>query len=191
MCGHRCSFGDYRPCVLPRNPEVTPEDVDRVLTELPDEQAPWEPVEDGAGRVGRPVMLRLLATVGEETLVDQDVLGIPACATTRRRMCRFPGSRGEIVGMQHRREQGRDDRSAARTICPAEYAGKQMPLHLEVLAIDRKASPEIDDAFAQTWATSTRLQQLRDALAAEHAGAGTPAGHGCLCRGGGASRSSS
>jgi trigger factor len=66
-------LGDYQSLRLqPNVPDVTPEDVDKFLQNVQEEQAPWTPVEDGPAEMDDLVNLRLVASVGEETLIDQD-----------------------------------------------------------------------------------------------------------------------
>lgn len=156
-------LGDYQALRLaPVIPTITPEDVDRFLQSVQEEQAPWEPVEDRPAELGDLVTLRLLATVGEETLVDQDsweyrlrdddAPGVP-----------IPGLSERIAGL--RTGDTKDDTiDLPDSYTPAEYAGKQMTLHLEVLRVERKLKPEIDDAFARTLGKFETVEEMRAAL---------------------------
>ncbi|MDB5056730.1 MAG: trigger factor [Chloroflexi bacterium] len=155
--------GDYRSLrVAPEIPDVTTEDVDRVLQNVQEEQAPWEPVEDRPAENDDLVTLRLLATVGDETLVDQD--------SWEYRLREDESPTVPIPGLSQRLAGMRTGESKDETIDlpedynPTEYAGKQMALHIEVLRIDRKLRPELDDSFARTLGNFETVDELRAAL---------------------------
>jgi len=155
--------GDYRSLrIAPQVPDVTPEDVDRVLQNVQEEQAPWAPVEDRPAENDDLVTLRLLATIGDETLVDQD--------SWEYRLREDESPNVPIPGLSQRLAGMRAGESKDETIdlpedyTPTEYAGQQMALHIEVLRIDRKLKPELDDAFARTLGDFESVDELRAAL---------------------------
>jgi trigger factor len=156
-------LGDYRSLrIVPQIPNVTTEDVDRVLENVQEEQAPWEPVEDRPAEIDDLLTLRLLATVGDETLVDQDSWEYRLRADEAPNVP-IPGLSQRLIGM--RAGESKDETiDLPDDYTPAEYAGKQMALHFEVLRIDRKSKPELDDSFARTLGDFESVDALRAAL---------------------------
>jgi trigger factor len=155
--------GDYRSIrVAPQIPDVTPEDVDRVLQNVQEEQAPWAPVEDRPAENDDLVTLRLLATVGDETLVDQDSWEYRLREDESPNVP-IPGLSARLAGM--RAGESKDETiDLPEDYTPTEYAGQQMALHIEVLRIDRKVKPELDDSFARTLGNFESVDELRAAL---------------------------
>lgn len=156
-------LGDYRSLrIKPEVPDVKPEDVERILRNVQEEQAPWEPVEDRPAEMDDLVTLRLLSTVGDETLVDQDSWEYrlrPDEAPT----VPIPGLSERLVGM--RVGEIKDETiTLPEEYTPSEYAGKDMALHIEVVRVDRKTKPELDDAFARTMGNFETVEQLRNVL---------------------------
>jgi trigger factor len=47
---------------------------------------------------------------------------------------------------------------------PAEHAGKQLAVHLELLRLDRRRLPDLDDQFAKSLGSFESLAQLREIL---------------------------
>jgi trigger factor len=156
-------LGDYRSLrIAPDVPNVTPEEVDRFLQNYREEQAPWEPVEDRPAEPGDLITLRLLATVGDETLVDQDSWEYRLNPDESPNVP-IPGLAQQVLGMQA--GESRDvTLDLGEDYTPAEYAGRQMALHIEVVRIDRKALPALDDDFARSLGEFESLDALRTAL---------------------------
>ncbi len=156
-------LGDYRSLrIAPQVPDVTPEEVDRVLKNVQDEQAPWAPVEDLAAEPGDLATLRILATVDEETLVDQDSWEYRLNVDESPNLP-IPGLSRQIIGM--RMGDTKDVTiELGEQYSPSEYAGKQMVLHVELLRLDRKVAPELDAAFARTFGNFDTMDELRAAL---------------------------
>ena len=159
----QAQLGDYHSLrVTPQIPEVTTEDVDRVLIRAQEQQAPWEPVEDRPAEAGDVATLRLLATVGDETIVDQESWEYKLSAEETPGLP-IPGLSDLIIGLQ-----AGETKDAVLDLgedyTPAEHAGKQMTIHLEVLRLERKTTQELDDAFAQTFGNYDTLEELRAAL---------------------------
>jgi len=155
--------GDYRSLrIAPQIPEVSTEEVDNVLRRALEQQAPWEPVEEGPAQPGDLTTLRLVASVEDETLVDQDSWEYRLSAEESPDLP-IPGLSDLVIGMQAGEIKDTTlDLGADYT--PAEYAGKQMTVHTEVLRIDRKTIQELDDAFAQTFGNYDTLEELRTTL---------------------------
>ncbi len=156
-------LGDYSSVRLaPETPEISPGDVDRFLKELADQQAAWTPVEDGAAELGDMATLRLLATVDEETLVDQEAWDYQL-REGEAPTVPIPGLSQRLVGM--RKGDVKDETiDLPENYAPTTYAGKQLALHVELLKVERKHAPEIDDSFAQTIAKVDSLALLRERL---------------------------
>jgi trigger factor len=155
--------GDYRSLrVAPQIPEVTDEEVDSVLHRALEQQAPWEPVEEGAAQAGDLTTLRLTATVDDEMLVDQDSWEYRLSAEETPGLP-IPGLSDLIIGMAVGETKDTTLDLGADYI-PAEHAGKQMAVHIEVLRIDRKIVQELDDAFAQSFGNYDTVAELRKTL---------------------------
>jgi trigger factor len=159
----KVALGDYHALrIAPTVPDVTPEAVDRVLQRYREEQAPWERMEEGAAEAGDLVSLRLLATVGDETLVDQESWEYRINPDEQPNLP-IPGLSQQILGMQS--GESKDvTLDLGEDYVPAEYAGQQMSLHLELLRLDRRHLPEFDEAFARGLGSFESMDQLREAL---------------------------
>ncbi len=156
-------LGDYASVRLtPETPEISADDVDRFLKELADQQAAWVAVEDGAAEMGDLATLRVLAKVEEETLVDQEAWDYQLREGEAPNVP-IPGLSQRLVGM--RKGDVKDETiELPADYVPSSYAGKQLALHVEVLKIERKHAPEIDDAFALSVAKVDSLTALRERL---------------------------
>lgn len=156
------ALGDYHALRLPRpNPVVGDDDVERVLESYRAEQAPWE-VADGAAEAGDQTTLRLIATIADETLVDQDAWAYQLNDEESPNLP-IPGLSAQIIGMTM--GEVKDvviDLPAEYQ--PAEYAGQQMAMHIEVLRLERRRKPALDDEFAKTLGGFESLAQVREAL---------------------------
>jgi trigger factor len=156
-------LGDFRSLRMkPEIPAVNPDDVDKVLQNVREEQAAWAPVEDQPAQIDDLVTLRLLATVGDETLVDQDSWEY-RLREDEAPSVPIPGLSQRLAGMKTG-ETTDDTLDLPEDYAPAEYAAKQMTLHIEIIRIDRKSKPEIDDAFAQSLGNFESVDQLRAVL---------------------------
>ena len=156
-------LGDYASIRLaPETPEVTSEDVDAFLKDLAGQQAAWTAVEDGAVEMGDVATLRVLATIDEESLVDQEAWDYQVREGESPNVP-IPGLSQRLVGM--RKGDVKDDIiDLGDDYVPSSYAGKQLALHVEVLKFERKHAPEIDDSFAQTVAKVDSVAVLRERL---------------------------
>ena len=156
-------LGDYHALRLPRpNPIVGDADVDRVLESYREEQAPWQGVDDGIAEDGDQTTLRLIATIGGETLVDQDAWAYRLSDEESPNLP-IPGLSAQIIGMTMGEVKDASVDLPA-DYQPAEYAGQQMALHIEVLRLERRHKPALDDAFAKTLGGFESLGQVREAL---------------------------
>lgn len=156
-------LGDYHALRLPRpNPIVGDADVDRVLESYREEQAPWQGVEDGIAQDGDQTTLRLIATIGDETLVDQDAWAYKLSDEESPNLP-IPGLSAQIIGMTMGEVKDVSIDLPA-DYQPVEYAGQQMALHIEVLRLERRQKPALDDEFAKTLGGFESLEQVREAL---------------------------
>jgi len=159
----QAQLGDYRALrIAPQASEVTVEDVDRVLLRAQDQQAPWESIEDRPAEADDVATLRLLATVGDDTLVDQESWEYKLSAEETPNLP-IPGLSDLIIGLQAGETKDATI-DLGEDYTPAEHAGKQMTIHLEVLRLERKTTQELDDAFAQSFGNYETLDELRVAL---------------------------
>lgn len=159
----QAQLGDYRSLrIAPEVPSVSQDDVDQVLKNYQEQQAPWESVEDRPAEPGDLATLRIIATVEDETLVDQDSWEYRLSAEEAPNLP-IPGLSDQIAGM--RTGESKDvSIELGADYAPAEYAGKHMSLHLELLRLDRKALPDLDDTFARMLGEFDSVEQLRQAL---------------------------
>jgi trigger factor len=157
------TLGEYRSLQLPfAPPEVTEADVDELLERYREQQAPWQSLAATPADYGDLAVLRVLATVGEETLVDQDSWEYRLNADEPPHLP-IPGLAAQVVGMTA--GESKDVRiDLGEDYIPAEHAGKQMQLHLELLRLDRRQLPALDDEFAKSLGAFETLAQLREML---------------------------
>src|SRR5437588_2676055 len=153
-------LGDYRSIrVAPPKTTIDDEAVERVIRRMAEKEAPWEPVEDRPAAAGDLALLKLRGTVDDETVVDQDReeyyldpeqppdSGVPNLT---------PHLVGLSVG------ETRDFAlTLPETFQPEQYAGKTLQCHVEVLRLEHKAPPVVDDAFAQAVGDYETLDALR------------------------------
>jgi trigger factor len=108
--------------------------------------------------------LRVLAKVDEETLVDQEAWDYQLRESESPNVP-IPGLSQRLAGM--RKGDVKDETiDLPADYVPASYAGKQLALHAEVLKIERKHAPEIDDSFAMEVAKVDSVAILRERLTA-------------------------
>ena len=145
----KVELGDYRAIrVDPPKTTVTDEDVDAMLARLAESQTPWEPVEDRPAEAGDLAILNIKGVVEDETLIDQQEQeqflnpeGSPDPT--------IPDLTPHIIGMSV--GDSRDfDLPLPEGFEPAQYAGKTMQCHAELVRLERKSAPILDDAFAQS-----------------------------------------
>jgi trigger factor len=153
-------LGDYRSIrVAPPKTTIDDEAVERVIRRMAEKEAPWEPVEDRPAAVGDLALLKLRGTVGDETVVDQDREEYyldPEQPTDSD----VPNLTPHIIGMSV--GETRDFAlPLPETFQPAQYAGKTLQCHVELLRLEHRAAPVVDDAFAQAVGDYETLEALR------------------------------
>lgn len=153
-------LGDYRSVRVerPKTP-VTEEMVDEAIQRLADREAPWEPVEDRPAAEGDLAIINLVGTIDGETVVDEqeeEYYLDPARQDN-------PSSlniASHLLGMNLGEE--RDvELVLPEDYEPAQYAGKTMSCHVELVRLEHKATPILDDAFAQSVGEYSSLDELR------------------------------
>jgi trigger factor len=153
-------LGDYRSIrVAAPKTAIDDEAVERVIRRMAEKEAPWEPVEDRPAAAGDLALLKLRGTVDDETVVDQDreeyYLDPEQPIDSG-----VPNLTPHIVGMSVG-----ETRDFALTLSekfqPEQYAGKTLQCHVEVLRLEHKAPPVVDDAFAQAVGDYETLEALR------------------------------
>jgi trigger factor len=114
--------------------------------------------------MGDMATLRVLATVDDETLVDQEAWDYQL-RENEAPSVPIPGLSRRLVGL--RKGDVKDETiDLPPDYVPSSYGGKQLALHVEVLKIERKRAPEVDDSFAQNVAKVDSLAILRERLTA-------------------------
>ena len=139
-------LGDYRGLRVEREPvEVSDEDVNRVVDQLREQHAPWEPV-DRAVQLNDLVTMDVEGRVGEEELerregIQYEVLDGFAFPV--------PGFAEKLVGLEK-------DKEAEFTISfppeheRSELAGQECWFKVLVTEVKEKKLPEADDEFARS-----------------------------------------
>lgn len=153
-------LGDYAS--IRREPPKTVIDDDAVeaaIKRMAEAQAPWEPVEDRPAEMNDVATLKMTEKVGDETVYENDEFELflnpngPGDAA-------MPDLAPHIVGMAL--GETRDfEVTLPEGFRPEEHAGKIMACHAELLRLERKAAPIIDDAFAQSIGEYETLDALR------------------------------
>ena len=161
----QAQLGDYQALrIAPSAPDVTSEDVDRVLQSYQEQQASWEPIEDRPAAAGDQATLRLLATVGDDTLVDQASWQY-VLSDSETPNLPIPGLSDHVLGMRIG-EIHDVTIDLAEDYTPPEFAGQQMALHLELLRLTRKVTTAIDDDFARSLGEFDSIDALRQSMQA-------------------------
>ena len=139
-------LGDYRYVRLePEKAEVTQEEVDKVLEQLLQQQAPWEPVE-GTVSFNDLVTMDVKGTVADEVIVDQKGIQYQVIQGIRRPVAGFAE---KLEGMA----KG-ETREFSLTF-PEDYpdkkmVGKEGSYRVTVNEVKRKALSELNDEFAKS-----------------------------------------
>src|SRR5256714_2387367 len=143
----------------PAKTPIDDEAVERVIRRMAEKEARWELVEDRLAAAGDLALLKLRGIVDDETVVDQDREEYyldPEQPTDSG----VPNLTPHIVGMSV--GEARDFAlTLSETFQPEQYAGKTLQCHVEVLRLEHKAPPVVDDAFAQAVGDYETLDALR------------------------------
>lgn len=152
-------LGDYQAIrVTPPKTPVDDEAVERVLTGMAERDAPWEPVEDRPAQRGDMAIMKMVGTVEGETVIDQD----------EEEYFLDPNGPDDAFNLTPRLEgmnvgETRDfELPLPEGYEPEQYAGKTMQGQVELLRLERKAMPLLDDAFAQSIGDFETLDALRE-----------------------------
>ena len=139
-------LGDYRYVRLePEKVEVTQEEVDKVMEQLRQQQAPWEPAE-GPVAFNDLVTMDVKGTIGDKVIIDQTGIQYQTLEGSRRPVAGFAE---KLVGMA----KG-ETREFALTF-PEDYpdkkvTGQEATYKVTVNEIKRKVLPDLNDEFAKS-----------------------------------------
>jgi len=137
-------LGDYRSLHFEREEAaVTSEEVEEQIEEMRNRKAHWDEVEQPA-EMGNRVTVNLKLTIGDETI--SDLKDNPFELTTERHGL-FTGMDEQVVGMKA------GESKTFTTTIPADYtnekiAGKEANYNIDLLKVEVKVVPELDDALA-------------------------------------------
>jgi len=139
-------LGDYRYVRLePEKAEVTQEEVDKVIEQLRQQQAPWEPVE-GPVSFDDLVTMDVKGTVSDEVTVDQSSIQYQVVQDSRRPVAGFAE---KLEGMV------KGETREFSLPFPEDYpdkkmVGKEGSFKVTVSEVKRKALPDLNDEFAKS-----------------------------------------
>lgn len=155
---------DYHSIHVEREgPEVTDEDVQKLVDELRERMATLEPVTRPA-QIGDVVTMNVTGRVGGEEVVNEENADYPLReADEEAGGSMFPGLSAELVGA------GPGDIREIALPLPedygqAEWAGQTMFLRILVKEVKRTVLPDEEDDFAQSVSQYEEMSQLREAL---------------------------
>ncbi|HLB12330.1 MAG TPA: trigger factor [Dehalococcoidia bacterium] len=152
---------DYRQIkAIPRDAQVTGEQVDSLLEDLRRDYAPWEPSE-GPARMGDLLTIDIRAEEdGNETLDREGVPFVMSEASTEP----APGLADYLLGLE------KGDEKSFRVSYPGDYrdetwAGRHIDYHVSIKEMKKKHLPSLDDEFAKGVGEGfDSLEALRDHL---------------------------
>jgi trigger factor len=139
-------LGDYRYVRLePEKAEVTQEEVDKVIEQLRQQQAPWEPVE-GPVSFDDLVTMDVKGIVSDEVTVDQSSIQYQVVQDSRRPVAGFAE---KLEGMV------KGETREFSLPFPEDYpdkkmVGKEGSFKVTVSEVKRKAFPDLNDEFAKS-----------------------------------------
>jgi len=139
-------LGDYRFVRLePEKAEVTQEEIDKVIEQLRQQQAPWEPVE-GPVSFDDLVTMDVKGTVADEVIVDQKGIQYQVLRESRRPVAGFAE---KLEGMA-KGETREFNLSFPEDYPDKKVVGKEGSFKVTVSEIKRKTLPEVNDEFAKS-----------------------------------------
>ncbi len=158
-------LGDYRSLHFEREEAaVTSEEVEEQIEEMRNRKAHWDEVEQPAEMNNR-VTVNLKLTIDDDTI--SDLKDNPFELTTERHGL-FSGMDEHLVGMKA------GESKTFTTIIPADYtnekiAGKEASYAVDLLKVEVKTIPELDDALAMEVSNgeAASVEDLRKAISDE------------------------
>lgn len=150
-------LGDYRAVQVERKPvEVTDEDVDKVLKDLQEQQALWQPVERAA-QAGDRISADVKLTTGDKDIAN---LKNNEFELVDHREGIYSGMDEEVIGMK-----AGESKSFTTTIPAdygnADYAGKEAHYDVTLNTVQAHDLPEINDEFAKAAGDYDTVDALR------------------------------
>jgi trigger factor len=149
------SYTDY-PFEL-ETPEVTDEQVERVIGELREQQATLRPVDDRGAQNGDIASVKFVGTIDGDPFEGGSADRMPLVIGEDRMIA---GWEANLVGMRIGDEKGFD------VTFPDDYRveelrGKRAHFEVELLDLREKLLPEVTDEFAQSVSDAQTLDELR------------------------------
>jgi trigger factor len=139
-------LGDYRYVRLePEKAEVTQEEVDRVMEQLRQQHAPWEPV-GGPVSFNDLVTMDVKGTAANEVIVDRKGIQYQVIEGIRRPVAGF----AEKLGGMAKGETREFSLPFPEDYRDKKMVGKEVSYRVTVIEVKRKALPEINDDFAKS-----------------------------------------
>ncbi len=159
------TLGDYHDLrVAPPSTDIGPDEIDQVLSRLQQDQAPWQAVDDQPAEDDNQVTMAIKATIGEETLIDQESFEYVLRADESE-LAPIPQLsahlNGSLVGQTIEYEV-----TLPEGYQPQEYVGQTLRVVITVSNIERKSLPDLDDEFARSLGNFDTLEGVREAIKA-------------------------
>ncbi len=140
-------LGDYKSLKVEQEQvEVTREKVDEVIEQLRHQNATWEPVEGRAVDFDDLLVMDIVGTMGEKTVIEQKGAQYQVVAGQT-----FPvlGFAEQLVGMNP------GDEKEFELEYPEDYgdeelAGNKVKFNIKAIEIKKEVVPELSDEFAKT-----------------------------------------
>ena len=139
-------LGNYKGISIPPEPvEVAEDEVNRVIEELRQQHAPWEPAERPV-KFGDLVTIDVIGTVDDNTVLDRKELQFQVLQDLPFPM---PGFAEKLEGLE--KEQEKEFTLSFPTDYGAsELAGKECLFKVLISEIKEKKLPELNDEFAKS-----------------------------------------
>ena len=138
-------------------PEVTDEQVERVITELRESQATLRPVDGRTAQKGDVASVKFVGTVDGEPFEGGSADRLPVVIGEDRMI---PGWEEQLVGMEIGATKG-FDLTFPDDYRVEELRGKLAHFDVELLDLRERILPELDDAFVASVSDQTTLEALR------------------------------
>lgn len=139
-------LGNYKEISIPPEPvEVAEGEVERVIEELRQQHAPWEPVERPIG-FGDLVTIDVVGTVDNRPVIDRKDLQFQVLQDMP---FPIPGFAEKLEGLENGQEK-EFSLSFPADYGSSELAGKECLFTVRVSEIKEKKLPELDDEFAKS-----------------------------------------
>jgi len=139
-------LGNYKEISIPPEPvEVAEDEVNRVIEELRQQHAPWEPAERPV-KFGDLVTIDVIGTVDDNTVLDRKELQFQVLQDLPFPM---PGFAEKLEGLE-KEQENEFTLSFPTDYGASELAGKDCHFKVLISEIKEKKLPELNDEFAKS-----------------------------------------